>query len=578
MLECTAAEHYSYSIILTMRFEKGTEIMSETNQRTEGSELQLGIKTIGNLLIEGKVKIEPSKEGNEEGIVDELAIPDYQRPYKWTVKNVLRLFSDIEEARRAEKTKYRVGTLILHKENGVYNIVDGQQRLITFSLLLRCLSESIRKKEKSKLLDEKLDDNPYNRNNIPKNYLALDRSVKKLKEDERSALYDYVRDKCEMPVIITEDLAQAFQFFDSQNARGKKLYPHDLLKAYHLREMEQRGNSEEEEKQEVEKWEENDQEKLAELFDKRLYRIKKWIMGDQAYVLTEKDIGIFKGITGNNSYPYAQYHKSACRSESGTPAESSAGKEEEKNDPTKFQFQIDAPVIAGKHFFEYARHYYDLLKDIRDNRTKLGRFINGEEIVKTLDLRYKSSQYELPRFLFDEAVLLYVDRFCHTKTTEEEAPSKPTEEEDLSLKLFKRFVEYAFVWAYSFRAMNKRCVDKSLQNYVLNGNHAECKNAFNMYKEIAVSESPKVLFQRLAEKLVPLVWEEVRENVLAQDNDLKEKGWSALDKKHEKPEDLYGEGPEKDIPEYYLYWFKELGYLKEPKTTDKEQSAKKEGE
>lgn len=41
-----------------------------------------------------------------------------------------------------------------------------------------------------------------------------------------------------------KDISEAFQFFDSQNARGKALYPHDLLKAYHLREM--AGVSEEE--------------------------------------------------------------------------------------------------------------------------------------------------------------------------------------------------------------------------------------------------------------------------------------------------------------------------------------------
>ncbi len=34
-----------------------------------------------------------------------------------------------------------MGTLILHSENGNYNIVDGQQRTITFSLLLYALYE-----------------------------------------------------------------------------------------------------------------------------------------------------------------------------------------------------------------------------------------------------------------------------------------------------------------------------------------------------------------------------------------------------------------------------------------------------
>ena len=36
---------------------------------------------------------------------------------------------------------------------------------------------------------------------------------------------------------MTDSEQDAFQFFDSQNSRGKALKPHDLLKSYHLREM-----------------------------------------------------------------------------------------------------------------------------------------------------------------------------------------------------------------------------------------------------------------------------------------------------------------------------------------------------
>ena len=50
-------------------------------------------------------------------------------------------------------------------------------------------------------------------------------------------LRDFIEKQCELIVVITDDVSEAFQFFDSQNARGKALYPHDLLKAYHLREM-----------------------------------------------------------------------------------------------------------------------------------------------------------------------------------------------------------------------------------------------------------------------------------------------------------------------------------------------------
>ncbi|MCP6237196.1 hypothetical protein NL436_27315, partial [Klebsiella pneumoniae] len=58
-----------------------------------------------------------------------------------------------------------------------------------------------------------------------------------LNDNERKTLFHFVCDKCELIEVTLDDLSEAFQFFDSQNARGKALAPHDLLKAYHLREM-----------------------------------------------------------------------------------------------------------------------------------------------------------------------------------------------------------------------------------------------------------------------------------------------------------------------------------------------------
>ena len=64
-----------------------------------------------------------------------LIIPDYQRPYKWTDKNITELILDIqksiEESRKYANFKYRIGTVILHiNKNNEYEIVDGQQRIL----------------------------------------------------------------------------------------------------------------------------------------------------------------------------------------------------------------------------------------------------------------------------------------------------------------------------------------------------------------------------------------------------------------------------------------------------------------
>ena len=451
--------------------------------------LILGITTIGKLLIRNDTASEGEEKGMGE-ILENLEIPGYQRPYKWTAKNVIRLLDDIEEARRSNKKKYRVGTLILHKlkkkrENkedefyDCYDIVDGQQRVITFSLLLKCCIEKLEGKEglenKVVFLKQKLSDNTDNIRNVPQNYHVLKRRVDLLKNDDCKDLYEYIKGHCELVVIITKDESEAFQFFDSQNARGKKLYPHDLLKAYHLREM--NGLRDEEKEAAVRMWEGIDQEELSVLFDKYLYRLKMWIRGDKADELSEKNLDIFKGITSRDSLPFAQYYKSAFA------YIDTANIVFDMQHLSKFQ--IDTPVIAGKPFFEYAWHYFKLLKDIQEK--DVGCFINGNHIVEILEKNYKiGAGNEYTRALFDSAVLLYVDRFCHVVPSAEE------------LDALSKFVEYAFIWAYSLRMQYKSLGWVSAQNYV-QGN--ELPNSFNIYKMIICAGSPKDLFCKLSEEL-----------------------------------------------------------------------------
>ncbi|MDY6106298.1 MAG: DUF262 domain-containing protein, partial [Candidatus Limisoma sp.] len=64
---------------------------------------------------------------------NDFVIPPYQRPYKWTAKNVNQLVSDIIAFR--EGKQYRLGTLVLHNNE----IVDGQQRIITLAILIRVM-------------------------------------------------------------------------------------------------------------------------------------------------------------------------------------------------------------------------------------------------------------------------------------------------------------------------------------------------------------------------------------------------------------------------------------------------------
>ena len=475
--------------------------LSDEVQQSQKDKLTLSITTIGDLLLRQTIS-----NGGEHINGVNLSIPIYQRPYKWTARNAIQLLDDIIEAMNDNKESYRVGTLILHRASsqGSYDIVDGLQRIITFSLLLKALG-----KNDIAFLQQELYDNEYNARNISNNYRALERRVSKpdlkesqqqkeeyyVKEQECKRLIEFVEDRCELIVVVTSDVSEAFQFFDSQNARGKALYPHDLLKAYHLREM---IDIEENEVERIVKgWEQISQSGLADFFGNYLYRIKEWVNGNRAEVLDERNIHMFKGITRSARTPYAQFYKSAyCYADmvnsSAMPFVSGT-----RNINA---FQLDAPIIAGKPFFEYTKHYYAILKDIQDNSKYEGFYINDNIIVKTLDRYFKKGVGNgIARLLFDSSVLLYVDRFC--------PESYPTKED---MELFEQFVVYAFVWAYSLRAQYTNLGWLSAQNFIMETNE-NLKNSFNMYKLIARQDTPTTLLSVLADKLIPLSYSDLKD-------------------------------------------------------------------
>ena len=72
------------------------------------------------------------QSGNEK-----IVVPSYQRPYMWTDKNVKQLFEDLSIGLNKLEVNYRLGNVIIHRdEENILNIVDGQQRLTTLSILL----------------------------------------------------------------------------------------------------------------------------------------------------------------------------------------------------------------------------------------------------------------------------------------------------------------------------------------------------------------------------------------------------------------------------------------------------------
>ena len=69
-------------------------------------------------------------------------VPDYQREYVWTDKQVHQLLEDINEQIDAGSTReYFIGTVLVSPtdQKNHYEVIDGQQRLTTFFLLLCAL-------------------------------------------------------------------------------------------------------------------------------------------------------------------------------------------------------------------------------------------------------------------------------------------------------------------------------------------------------------------------------------------------------------------------------------------------------
>ncbi len=315
----------------------------------------------------------------------ELNIPEYQRPYKWSVHNIQELLDDISNAisdskRYQHQFKYRIGTIILHEnEDGVLNIVDGQQRIISLVLLKRCLTQNF----ESNLFKIEFN-NKDSQSNIWRNYCFIEDWFSF--NDLKDAFEDALERILEVVVIKVDKIGEAFQLFDSQNARGKALDPHDLLKAYHLREMRDYPYEME---HAVTKWEAKKSEDIHELFDVYLFPILNWSSGNKTRSFTAKEIDVYKGISENSVYTYAR------RAGRAMP-----------------YFQITEPFTAGEGFFEMVDHYMLLLRNVKTEIETNPTFKDIKDILKP----YRGTGFKYASDLFYCVLLCYYDKFHNFDT------------------------------------------------------------------------------------------------------------------------------------------------------------------
>ena len=398
-----------------------------------------------------------------------LQIPHYQRPYSWVPATALQLFDDIKDALNDDARRdipYVLGTVILHATGERLDVVDGQQRLLTLRMIL--------------LLSDTPDDGHgiHAESPVGRVRTALRRRMDALQVDDRRRLARFIREQCELVRVVTDDVDEAFRVFDSQNYRGKPLAPHDLLKAHHLREMHDETAAMK--AAIVETWESVKDDELDRLFSTYLYRIARWSRGESAPSFTTHDIGMFKGISPKGSRsPSARYHLAA---QAAIPVLSAWGASTSglgDRDADRSRFQLDAPLLAGRPFFEMVAFMLDELKSLaRDGFAgEVGKFglydLDGLENSNVLEERPSRSRYRYVSELYLAALLYYTNKFG---------------DEDLATAR-----DQLFAWAYSPRVELLRVQFRSINNRA----RGESSNA-SAFTLMRNAESGRVVHQLAA--------------------------------------------------------------------------------
>lgn len=191
---------------------------------------------------------------------ENYTIPRYQRNYAWEMAEITQLIRDIaDHAKKQEQQYYYVGTLIVSKRTNSYEVIDGQQRLTTLTLLILHLKNH----------QSTIDLSWYNRVNIhfdsrensKKTFDAFINGKKPKPEDSNKSLEIGLHDIIEryFPRILMEngldtntfinyflnrvkivripvpEETDVNHYFEAMNNRGEQLEKHEILKANLLR-------------------------------------------------------------------------------------------------------------------------------------------------------------------------------------------------------------------------------------------------------------------------------------------------------------------------------------------------------
>ena len=166
-------------------------------------------------------------------------IPIYQRNYAWGDDEISSLLQDIKNACEKNKEQdknYYIGSLVVYRrENSNFEVIDGQQRLTTLTLIMHHLGKlsfrnvSFEHRDES---EQALSNLNYEK--LPSNFSQALKTIKKVIGEwgnNKDEIVKFLLDKVEIIRTEVPEGTDLNHYFEIMNTRGEQLEKHEVLKA-----------------------------------------------------------------------------------------------------------------------------------------------------------------------------------------------------------------------------------------------------------------------------------------------------------------------------------------------------------
>ena len=168
-------------------------------------------------------------------------VPLYQRNFAWGEEQICQLLQDIHESIKVKDQQYFIGSLVtIRRQDGSFEVIDGQQRLTILALLSYVLQFRIEteihydsRPEVERFL-QSLASGVYASGSDPStsHFSAAIETIKEeiAKIENKDTFRDYVLNNvCLVREIMPEDTDVA-AYFEIMNNRGEQLQEHEIIK------------------------------------------------------------------------------------------------------------------------------------------------------------------------------------------------------------------------------------------------------------------------------------------------------------------------------------------------------------